>query len=75
MGTEWQNTSCNVCGCYSFPKRIALVLHPGCCASRSPAPKVFAEIIQKPEANHGLPAQCIHRAPPCDASFGFRILL
>jgi hypothetical protein len=26
-----------------------------------PTPKVFAEIIQKPEANHGLPAQHILR--------------
>jgi hypothetical protein len=42
---------------------MALVLHSGCChASRSPGPKVLAEIIQKPEANRGLSTQHILRA-------------
>jgi len=39
---------------YFLPGAATLYVHP--------APKVFAQIIQKPEANHGLPAQHILRA-------------
>ena len=67
MDTEERNTSYNVCGCYSFERgwlstsfwvlpRFTFTLPP----------KVFAEIIQKPEANRGLPTQHIlrvHRGP------------
>jgi hypothetical protein len=39
---------------YFIPGAATLYVHP--------APKFFAQIIQKPEANHGLPTQLIPRA-------------